>query len=472
MVQSYMGQLMDIDAICSGWANGRGSKAQRLTRTLERALIDGDIDGPLPSERRLAAHLGLSRGTVAAAYGLLKERRRLTSRPGGYTRPDIENLKAPARAARLAARGTAPGTTLGSYVDPDPAALNLSLAVLGVPGEVLKTVRAAYRVAAERSAFTAAHPAGHPELRERVAATYRAIGLSTEAEQIVITQGARQAIVLATMLAVQPGDRVACECPIYPGALDIFRAHSAALHSVTSFDDPVALDGLERKPNIAMIYASSVYRNPTGSLISLSTAARLVRLARAHEILTVDDRALEHCGFDNESIAPLAAYDAEAPILTLGSLDKTTGAGARIGWIRAPRRFVERLARLKALSDLTSPSLTQGLAIALLEDLEPIAAARRRELADRYAAVTRVITEAVPRWTYRAQRGGSSLWVDTHMDADAVVEAAARSGVTLMDGRAFDPTGAAGRHVRIALARSPGELIAGIRRVAAACSKV
>lgn len=468
MVQYYMGQFMDIDAVFSGWANGRGSKAQRLTTALERALIGGEIQGPLPSERRLAAHLGLSRGTVAAAYGQLKERRRLTSRPGGYTRPDIENLKAPARAARLAARGTAPGTTLGSYVDPDPAALNLSLAVLGVPGEVLATVRAAYSVAAERSAFTATHPAGHPELRERIAATYRAIGLVTEAEQIVVTQGARQAIVLATMLAVQPADRVACECPIYPGALDIFRAHSAAIHSVTSFEDPDVLGALERKPNIAMIYASSVYRNPTGLIISASTAARLVRLSRGHDILTVDDRALEHCGFDSEIIAPLAAYDADAPILTLGSLDKTTGAGARIGWIRAPRRLVGKIARLKALSDLTSPALTQGLAIALLEHLEPIAAARRRELADRYAAVTRAMAELVPSWTHRAQRGGSSLWVDTHMDADVVVEAAARSGVTLMDGRAFDPTGAAGRHIRIALARSPDELNAGIHRVAAA----
>jgi DNA-binding transcriptional MocR family regulator len=463
-----MGQFMDIDAVCSGWARGPGSKAQRLTAVLERALIDGEIEGPLPSERRLAAQLGLSRGTVAAAYGLLKERRRLTSRPGGYTRPDTENLKAPARAARLAARGTAPGTTLGTYVDPDPAALNLSLAVLGVPGEMLETVRSAYRRAADCSAFTAARPAGHPELRERIAATYRAIGLGTEAEQIVVTQGARQGIVLATMLAVQPGDRVACECPIYPGALDIFRAHSAALHNVTSFEDPDVLAALERKPNIAMIYASSVYRNPTGSITSRSTAARLVRLARAHDILTVDDRALENCGFDSEIIVPLAAYDLDAPILTLGSLDKTTGAGARIGWIRAPRPLVGKIARLKALLDLTSPALTQGLAIALLEHLEPLAAARRRELAERYAAVTRALADAVPGWTYRAQRGGSSLWIDTHMDADVVVRAAAEVGVTLMDGRAFDPTGTAGRHIRIALARSPAELTTGIRRVAAA----
>jgi len=461
---------MDIDVVLAGWALGRGSKAERLATALEGALIRGAIDGPLPSERRLAAHLGLSRGTVAAAYGALKERRRLTSRPGGYTRPDVENLKAPARAARLAARGTAPGTTLGTYVDPDPAALNLSLAVLGVPGGARHLVRAAYRLAPELAASTTAQATGQPELRERIAASYRALGLVTDAEQIVVTQGARQAIVLATLVAVQPGDRVACECPIYPGALDIFRAHSATIHGVTSFEDPDVLDALERTPNIAMIYASSVYRNPTGAVIEASTAARLVRYAHAHDILLVDDRALEHCGFDAEIIAPLAAYGVDAPILTLGSLDKTTGAGTRIGWIRAPRRLTGKVARLKALSDLASPALTQALAIALFEHLEPIAAARRRELAERYATVVRAIADVLPGWTHRVQRGGSSLWVDTHTDADAVVEAAARSGVTLMSGRAFTPTDAAGRHVRIALARSPEELTAGIHRIAAALS--
>jgi DNA-binding transcriptional MocR family regulator len=461
---------MDIDLILSGWALGRGSKAQRLAAALEDALIRGAIEGPLPSERRLATHLGLSRGTVAAAYGALKERRRLTSRPGGYTRPDVENLKAPVRAARLAARGTAPGTTLGTYVDPDPATLNLSLAVLDVPGDVRGIVRAAYDRAPERSAFSAAGAAGHPELRERIAALYRALGLATDADQIVITQGARQAIGLATLSAVQPGDRVACECPIYPGALDIFRAHSAAILGVTSFEEPDVLDALERTPNVAMIYASSVYRNPTGSVIEPATAARLARLARTNDILLVDDRALEYCGFDLESIAPLAAYGADAPILTLGSLDKTTGAGTRIGWIRAPRRLAGKITRLKALSDLASPALTQGLAIALLEHLEPIAAARRRELAERYATAIRVLATVLPDWTYRPQRGGSSVWVDTHRDADAVVAAAARGGVTLMGGRAFDPTDAAGRHVRIALARSPAEITAGIQRVAAALS--
>ncbi len=459
---------MDIDVVLSGWAHGRGSKAQRLATALEGALIRGAIDGPLPSERRLAAHLGLSRGTVAAAYGALKDRRRLTSRPGGYTRPDVENLKAPARAARLAARGTAPGTTLGTYVEPDPAALNLSLAVLGVPSEARDFVRAAYRLAPELSAITAPQAAGHPELRERIAATYRTLGLVTDAEQIVVTQGARQAIVLATLVAVQPGDRVACECPIYPGALDIFRAHSAAIYGVTSFEDPDVLDALERSPNIAMIYASSVYRNPTGSVIEASTATRLVRHACARDILVIDDRALEYCGFDSEIIAPLAAYGVDAPILTLGSLDKTTGAGTRIGWIRAPRRLTGKIARLKALSDLASPSLTQALAIALFEHIEPIAAARRRELAERYATAAQAIAEVLPRWTHRPQRGGSSIWVDTHTDADAVVAAAARAGVTLMGGRAFDPTDAAGRHVRITLARSPEELAAGIHRIAAA----
>src|SRR5580704_16872010 len=108
-----------LGAMLGDWDRGGGRKAERLAAAIERAIVTGEIDGPLPAERRLAASLGVSRGTVTAAYAELKERRLLASRPGGYTRPDRGNLATPVRAARLAARGMAEGTILGNYVERD-----------------------------------------------------------------------------------------------------------------------------------------------------------------------------------------------------------------------------------------------------------------------------------------------------------------------------------------------------------------
>lgn len=433
------------------WDRGGGRKAERLAAAIERALISGQLDGPLPAERRLAASLHVSRGTVTAAYAELKERRLLASRPGGYTRPDRGNLATPVRAARLAARGMAEGTILGNYVERDPNALDLSFAFLDVPGGMRDVVAHAYVEALEESPTTHYVAAGLPELRERIADWYtRVANLRTSPEQIVVTQGAYQGIVLATLLTLQPGDRVAAEVPLYPGALDTFRAHDAAIRPVDAFDE-VTLARIASE--VRLIYATSVWCNPTGTLLDRRSAVRLARFSEKSEIPVIDDRALEHCGFDAALPAPLAVHAPNAPILTLGSLDKTTGAGTRIGWVRAPRALAGKVARLKAMSDLASPTYLQRVALRLFDHLEPIARARRLELRKRHDHLTQVLRGRFPAWSWTEPAGGASLWVDTGGDADAIARAAARVGVTLIAGAAFRPDAISRSHVRLALAQ-------------------
>jgi DNA-binding transcriptional MocR family regulator len=444
----------------AGWERGTGAKSKRLAAAIERALIAGAIGGPLPSERRLAVQLGVSRGTVSAAYSELKERRLVSSRAGGYTQPDAESLKAPVRAARLAARGMAEGTILGTYVDRDPAALDLAFAFLGVPEAVRDVVAHAHVAALADPPSVDYIAAGRLDLRDRIAQSFCAQNIRTSAEQIIVTQGAYQGIVLATLLTLQPGDRVACESPVYAGALDTFRAQGAEMYDVGSYDRPGSIDALEREPDIRMIYASSVYRNPTGTVMESGSAARLARLSDLRDIVLVDDRALEHCGFTSQAIPPLAAYSEGAPILTLGSLDKTTGAGTRIGWIRAPRSLASKVARLKALSDLASPWFSQSVALRLFEHLDVIARARQAELERRASALARALRAELPHWSWIMPRGGASIWADAATDADTLVARAAAVGVSLVAGGAFVPSGISGTHVRLAITQS--ESVAGI----------
>jgi DNA-binding transcriptional MocR family regulator len=459
---------IDLGAMLFDWERGRGRKAERLAAALERALISGLFDGPLPAERRLARSLGISRGTVTAAYAQLKERRLISSRPGGYTRPDFENLRAPVQAARLAARGMAEGTILGSYVERNPRALDLSFAFLDVPEGTRKIVAHAYAQALDEPPSTSYLAAGTPELRERIAEWYTcALQLPTSPEQIVITQGAYQGIVLATLLALEPGDLVVAESPLYPGALDTLRAHGALIRPVASFNEPEVIKGLEREAsNTKMIYATTVWRNPTGSLIDHDAALRLARLSARTDLTIIDDRALECCGFGTEIPAPLALHAPDAPILTLGSLDKTTGAGTRIGWIRAPRSLARKVARLKALSDLASPAFLQRVALRLFDHLETIAKARRSELRTRYEQVGALVRRYFPGWTWTEPTGGTSIWIDTRTDADALVRTAAAVGVTIIAGSAFSPNGISGSHVRLALSQPANIVDEALRRLA------
>jgi DNA-binding transcriptional MocR family regulator len=461
---------VDLVAL-AGWERRPGRLPHRLATALEEALVTGALgEQPLPAERRLAAALGVSRGTVTAAYAELKDRKLVASRPGGYTQPDLAALAVPVRAARLAARWAVEETILRDYAMRDPQGLDLSFAFLDIPAGAHAMVDAAFtRALAHRPNPTGYLAAGLPALRERIADTYENILLlRTIPEQIVVTQGAYQAIGLAAMLALSPGDVVVAETPMYAGALDIFRAHGATIHDLGSFDDPRTFDALEAAGSrIALVYATSAYRNPVGTTIDPRAAARLARWSARADVTLIDDRALGMCGFAGTT-RPLASYAPDAPILTLGSIDKTTGAGTRIGWMRVPRATAPKLARLKAIADLTSPPLLQQVATELHDDLTAIAALRSAELARRYDRLATRVRARFPRWRWAAPAGGASIWVDVGTDADALVRTASRAGVTIVRGAVFLPSGERSRHVRLAYARSEALLDAALDRLAAA----
>jgi DNA-binding transcriptional MocR family regulator len=70
-------------------------------------------------------------------------------------------------------------------------------------------------------------------------------------------------------------------------------------------------------------------------------------------------------------------------MLTIGSLSKLTWPGLRVGWVRAPEPIIERLARLKSANDLSSPLLTQAIAVRLLGSIDQIRLLCRQQLKPR-----------------------------------------------------------------------------------------
>ena len=74
----------------------------------------------------------------------------------------------------------------------------------------------------------------------------------------------------------------------------------------------------------------------------------------------IDDRTLADLVLEGSPPPPLAVHAPNGPILTVGSLSKLIGPSLRIGWVRAPESFIQRLARLKTAMDLGSPLIAQA----------------------------------------------------------------------------------------------------------------
>ncbi|WP_067970331.1 aminotransferase-like domain-containing protein [Nocardiopsis trehalosi] len=454
------------------WAAGRGPLYRLLAARL-RALVEEGLLAPdtrLPPDRALAASLAVGRGTVVAAYDLLRDEGRLVRRQGSGTR-----VAPAALPERPAAAGAAEGPFFLSMLERPPGALVLTCAAPDAPPPEL---RAAFGRAAAALAGLADdigyHPAGHPSLRAALARRFTERGLPTGPEQILVTNGAQQALALLVRCFVAAGDTVLAEAPTYPGALGVFGDAAARVTTV-----PVGPEGVdaaecvramaERRP--ALTYLVPSFQNPTGTVLPPLQRRRIVRAAAEHGLLLVEDETLAELGFAGEVPPPMAGHPGGDRVVTVGSLSKVVWGGLRVGWIRAPRPVVDRLARTKALADLGGDVTGQLAAHHLLgsPDWAVLRDRRRAELAARHGRLRAELARRLPDWTATRAEGGQTVWVRLPRgDAASFAQVALRRGVALLPGGVLAPGGAGDDRLRVPFLAPEETLVRAVELLAAA----
>jgi hypothetical protein len=194
------------------------------------------------------------------------------------------------------------------------------------------------------------------------------------------------------------------------------------------------------------------HQNPTGALLDAAGRERLVALARRTGTPLLIDETLAELTLAGQGEAPVAVHGApdSALVITVGSAAKVLWGGLRIGWIRTAAPTIRRLAALRAATDLGGPVLEQLIATRLVDDLTPIVAARRAELATARDDLLRRLDDAFPGWRPSHPTGGLSLWVDLGAPVSSrLVGAARRHDVLLAAGPRFGLAGAFERYLRI-----------------------
>ncbi|WP_371504887.1 PLP-dependent aminotransferase family protein [Allokutzneria sp. NRRL B-24872] len=449
------------------WARPAGPLYRRLATALSHAITTGELacGQRLPAERSLAAALAVSRATVVAAYDELRAIGMVTSRRGSGTTvsalpPTAASGRAPDGHAKALFRrlvdGAGPMISLATAAE--PAAEEVAHALEEVARHDLP----------ELMAQAGYHPRGLPALREAVAARYAELGLPTEADQVLITTGAAQAIGLIARMYVPRGAHVVVESPGWPGCFDIFRAEGARLLGVALDDEGIRIDELARvlrEHRPALICLMPTFHNPTGTLMSASRRRRVAELAAQHSVPVVEDNAYP---WTAQRPAPLAAHaGADATVLTVESLTKTVWGGLRIGWLRAPEHAADRLARYKALADLGNPLLDQALAARLLPRLTEIEARHTASARSRLDQLGALLTDRLPEWSWHAPDGGTALWIDIGADTRTFAQVALRHGVEVVPGALLDPSGGHEHWLRLPFTFPPSvltELVERLRR--------
>jgi DNA-binding transcriptional MocR family regulator len=426
-----------------------------LYRRLAAALTDGVADGALvrgarlPAERQLAAALSVSRMTVVAAYDQLRSTGVVESRQGSGTRV-VRRVDRPRGDGRV--RGGRANSIFQRLVDHPDDTISLAQAVESAVPELRDAlIEVVEADLTDLMADAGYHPRGLPALRAAIAGHLISLGLPTTADQVLVTTGAHQAIVLTAELYLSGGSTVVVETPSWPGCLDVFRARGATITGVPMDTEGIRPDLLantlaEVVPDL--VYLMPTFHNPTGTLTSAGRRRRVAELAAHHGIAVLEDNA--YTAGTGQEPPPLAAFGLSgSEILSVGSLAKSVWAGLRIGWVRAESRIIERLARRKALADMGSPVLDQVVAARMLPRLAELTAARQKALRERRDRLEALLAERLPAWSWRRPDGGSALWIDTGADATAFAQVALRHGVEVVAGAAMDPDGHHDTHIRV-----------------------
>lgn len=455
-----------VTRLLGAWRGERTGPAYRqLADGLRLLILDGrlPLDVVLPGERELAQALEVSRTTVTAALGRLRDDGFLDRRQGAGARTRLP--------AGPGERGVTP-------------------IVAGAAGEGLLDMASAAPPAAEvmhqaYAAALSALPAHLPEhgyaplglgvLRETIAARYTRRGLPTTPDQIMVTNGALHALALMLRLTCGPGDRVVIDHPTYPHAIDaIQRASLRAL--------PVGLPGggwdvegvaaALRQSGPRLAYFIADFQNPTGRWMPAETRAAIVEAALRARTTVIFDETLLDLWLDG----PAQPYGFEEPdegLVRLGSTGKSFWGGLRLGWIRADAQTIQALSLRRSSLDLGTPVLEQLAAVHLLENEEPVLDARRALLCGQRDHLLGLVRAALPDWKVASPPGGLSLWAELPAPVSTALAATSeRFGVRLAAGPRFGVDGAFERFLRLPYTLSPEALTEVVGRLAQAYAKL
>jgi aspartate/methionine/tyrosine aminotransferase len=225
------------------------------------------------------------------------------------------------------------------------------------------------------------HNYGIPELRDALGGYLSNLhGRKIEDGQLAITSAGVNALMIASQLLIEPGDRVVEVVPLWPNLQEIPKILGATVHTVAlrfhrdgwRLDVQQLLDTL--KPGTKALYLNSP-NNPTGWTITREEQKAILEHCRRHGIWIFADDAYERLYFGEGGVAPsfLQISGPEDRLISANTFSKSwLMTGWRLGWLVVPQELSIDLGKLIEYNTSCAPVFVQRAGIAALRDGEPV----------------------------------------------------------------------------------------------------
>lgn len=318
---------------------------------------------------------------------------------------------------------------------PDPALFPLAA--------LSRSMAGAMRTLDPRSTVTDITP-GNAELRRHIALRYQQDGADVGPDDVVITNGALEALTLCLQAVTRPGDTVLVESPTFYATLQALerlglKAAEVATHPRDGVDLDALAAAIERhRPAAAWLMTS--FQNPLGSTVPDEQRRQLVALLSRHGIPLVEDDVYAELYFGKRPLAT-KSLDKDGLVLHCGSYSKCLAPGYRIGWA-VPGQYTRDVQKLKLASSLAAPLPSQLALAGYLGKggYERHLRQLRTALARQQDGMLDCVLRTFPAGTRVARpAGGYFLWVALPEGCDALAlhRAALGQGIGIAPGPIF-----------------------------------
>jgi GntR family transcriptional regulator / MocR family aminotransferase len=429
----------------------------QIREMLVSAILNGQLPSrmPLPSSRKMAKTLKVSRNTVVLAYQGLVDDGYLTSRErsGFYVNPEILEGRAQTDTRQDRPKGKAldwqkrfklqPGIhkTIKKPLD----WLSYKYPFISNQVDPVLFPIAAWRECTRQAmgkrgmdAWTSdTSGSDDPQLIEQIKTRLLPRrGIMASNDEILITLGAQNGLYLLASLLVRDGVRVGFEDPGYPDARNIFSLKTEDMILM-----PVDRQGLpvdDRLDQCDYVYVTPSHQSPTTHTMPMDRRKALLQRAEEQDFVIIEDDYESETNYASSPTPALKSLDTNNRVVYVGSLSKTLFPGLRLGYLVASADLIHELRLLRLLMVRHTPNNNQRTVAYFLAlgHHDTLIHRLHRAYRARWQAMAAALDKHFPGATEKPTFGGTSFWVKgrENLDSFAFAEEALAEGIVIEPG--------------------------------------
>lgn len=300
-------------------------------------------------------------------------------------------------------------------------------------------------------------PNGQEELRIQIAKQMRGHGCKLNPDEIIITDGALQALTIALSSVTQAGDVVAVDSPCVFSVLEVIanlglKVIEIPVHYRSGFDIEY-FQKIAAENNIRALIVTPNFHNPTGMVMSDEVKKKIVDVAESNQLYVIENDIYSDLYFEEKRPSCIKSFDQKGCVMIYSSFSKTLAPGIRLGWLYAGSSY-SKAERAKFVLGRSVSPIYQELILTLLKanSYERHLRQFRKKLNQQAVQLLDVLRKSFPEGSYfHRPRGGYSIWAQMpeNMDMKRFYQYCEDNRILFTPGDTFSFTDKYDHHFRV-----------------------